>query len=57
MKYSKTIAGITIEICEKAIGEDLVLTLSGGVLVPDLRWTQSAVYSLVVLQLPVVMDL
>lgn len=30
MKYSKTIAGITIEICEKAIGEDLVLTLSGG---------------------------
>ena len=29
-KYSKTIAGITIEICEKAIGEDLVLTLSGG---------------------------
>ena len=28
MKYSKTIAGITIEICEKAIGEDLVLTLS-----------------------------
>ena len=30
MKYSKTIAGITIEVCEKAIGEDLVLTLSGG---------------------------
>ena len=30
MKYRKTIAGITIEICEKAIGEDLVLTLSGG---------------------------
>ena len=30
MKYSKTIAGITIEICQKAIGEDLVLTLSGG---------------------------
>ena len=30
MKYSKTIAEITIEICEKAIGEDLVLTLSGG---------------------------
>ena len=30
MEYSKTIAGITIEICEKAIGEDLVLTLSGG---------------------------
>ena len=30
VKYSKTIAGITIEICEKAIGEDLVLTLSGG---------------------------
>ena len=30
MKYSKTIAGITIEICEKAIGEDLILTLSGG---------------------------
>ena len=28
MKYSKTIAGITIEICEKAIGEDLVLTLA-----------------------------
>ena len=24
MEYSKTIAGITIEICEKAIGEDLV---------------------------------
>lgn len=30
MEYSKTIAGITIEICEKAIGKDLVLTLSGG---------------------------
>ena len=30
MKYSKTIAGITIEICEKAIGEDLILILSGG---------------------------
>ena len=27
MKYSKTIAGITIEICEKAIGEDLILIL------------------------------
>ena len=30
MKYSKTIAGITIEICEKAIGEDLVLNLICG---------------------------
>ena len=30
VEYTKTIAGIPIEVCEKEIGEDLVITLSGG---------------------------